>query len=140
VNTHVTGWIKTGEEAKATHFKEVHKLTGEPPPGTTDDQENVAKLPIWQRTSTLLKAKHVTPTGAAILPYATVSEKDLPRVPKWRAILKEINWEKHGFVRPFLANVIHWHHRSTNGRFNETIGRFERWGVKSVVGWYTWNS
>jgi hypothetical protein len=52
-----------------------------------------------------------------------------------KIILNEIDWHKHRVVTAFLRNVIFWHHRSTSGRFNDKLGRFERWGVDSVDGW-----
>lgn len=36
--------------------------------------------------------------------------------------------------------MLYWHQISTNGRFNEKLGRFERWGVKSVEGWSTYHT
>ena len=133
MNAHVN-FLKTGAEAKALVAKEQHKTTGVPPPGQADD---LSKLPVWQRTSTTLGAKFVYGTGAAVLPKVAgvppIGKKVLKAL---RAILKEIDWNKHGFVTAFLVDVIFWHHRSTNGRFNDKLGRFERWGVKSVEEWY----
>jgi hypothetical protein len=129
------GFLKTGTEAKALVAKEQHKTTGKPPPGQADNDETLSKLPVWQRTSTKLAAKCVSPTGGAILAYSDVAHKGLPYVEGWKKILKEIDWHKHGLVAGFLRDVIYWHHRSTNGRFNDKLGRFERWGVKSVAGW-----
>ena len=125
-------FLMTGEAAKAASAKERHKRTGKPPAGLVDD---VAKLPVWQRTSTTLGAKHVYPTGGAILAVCEVPDKDLPYVKDWRPSLKEIDWQKRGFVYQFLRNVIFWHHRSTSGRFNDALGRFERWGVWPAEEW-----
>ena len=135
MTTHDTKFLKTGAEAKALVAKEQHKTTGKPPPGQVDDVETLAKLPVWQRTSTTLAAKYVSPTGGAILAYSDVAHKGLPYVEGWKKILREIDWHKHGLVSGFLKDVIYWHHRSTNGRFNDKLGRFERWGVKSVAEW-----
>ncbi len=35
--------------------------------------------------------------------------------------------------------MIYWHHRSTYGRFDDKLGRFERWGVMSVKEWFDRN-
>jgi hypothetical protein len=127
-------FLKTGAEAKALVEKEQHKTAGKPPKGQSDTPETLTKLPVWQRTSTALAAEFVFGTGAAILPKTVeaplIVKKDL------KIILNEIDWHKHGFVTAFLRDVIFWHHRSTSGRFNDKLGRFERWGVKSAEEWY----
>ena len=117
MNAHNKSWIKTGDEAKADHFKEWHKLSGKPPPGQLDDDAALAKLKIWQRTSTTLAANYVSPTGAAILCKQAGASEDLPLVFGHRKILKEINWEKRGFAYHFLKDILYWHHFSTNRSF-----------------------
>jgi hypothetical protein len=134
MNAH-TKFLKTGAEAKALVAKEQHKTTGVPPLGQVDNDETVSKLPVWQRTSTTLAAKYVSFTGAAILAKSGVANKDLPRVHDWKKILKDIDWNKRGLVAGLLRDVIFWHHKSTSGRFNDEIGRFERWGMKSISDW-----
>lgn len=128
-------FLKTGAEAKALSAKELHKLTGKPPFGAVDDEATLAALPVWRRTSTTLAAKQVYPTHAAILENSTVLDAALPRVDGWKKILGEIEWNKHGFAARLLKQAIFWHHQSTSGRFNETLQRFERWGVKSAEEW-----
>ena len=135
MNDHNTGWLKTGIEAKALTAKELHKTTGKPPFGASDDEATLATLPVWQRTSTTLAAKQVYPTHGAVLEKSAIAFEDLPFVEGWKKHLREIEWNKHGFVSRFLRTVIYWHHRSTSGRFNDAIGRFERWGVKSAEEW-----
>ena len=130
-------WLKSGTEAKALWVAEKHKTFGAPPPGQVDNEETLATLPVWQRTSTVLGAKHVYPTGAAILMPSSVTEQELSRVHGWPKILKEIDWHKHGFVRAFLRTVLFWHHHSTSGRFNDALQRFERWGVNSLAAWHS---
>jgi hypothetical protein len=129
-------WLKTGAEAKGLVAKEQHNTTGVPPPGQVDSDETLSKLPVWQRTSTTLAAKYVSPTAAATLAKSNTPGKALPRVEDHKKIFKEIDWHKHGFVYHFLREVVFWHHQSTNGRFNDKLGRFERWGVKSVLEWF----
>jgi hypothetical protein len=136
MTVHNVKFLKTGAEAKALVEKEQHKTTGKPPKGQVDDVETLAKLPVWQRTSTTLAAKYVYRTGAAIMANSTVPGKALPYLKDTKKILKEIDWHKHGFVTALLRDVLFWHHQSTYGRFNDQLGRFERWGVKSVLQWY----
>jgi hypothetical protein len=131
MNASPKSWLKTGAKSSALLAKELHALTGKAPPGQVDTPEALAKLPVWRQWSTTLEAK-VYPTGAAILPHATHKfEFGKPQ----REILKAIEFHKHGFVRQFLKEVVFWHHRSTNGRFNDKLKRFERWGVRSVEEW-----
>ncbi len=132
MNAHITGWVKTSDDAKAALAFEEYKATGVAPPGMVDD---LAKLTVWQRTSTVLEPKSVSPTGAAILPKNSHKSKHLPRVDDWLQILDKIDWNKNGFVTFFLESVIHWHHQSTSGRFSDQLGRFERYGVQSVERW-----
>jgi hypothetical protein len=139
MTVHNVKFLMTGAKAKALIAKEDHRKTGVPPKGQSDTPETFAKLPVWQRKSTMLAAKSVSPTGGAILAYSNVSQDGLPLVQGWKKILKEMDWHKHGLVSGFLRDVIYWHHRSTNGRFNDKLGRFERWGVKSVAEW-NWGS
>src|SRR5690242_551000 len=100
MTVHNVKFLKTGAEAKALIEKEAYKKTGVPPTGQSDTPETLAKLPVWQRTSTTLAAKYVYGTGAAILPKTAevppIVKKDL------KIILNEIDWHKHGFVTAFL--------------------------------------
>jgi hypothetical protein len=132
---HNLNFLLAGDAAKAAIAKEEHKKTGKPPAGAGDTPESLAKLPIWFRYSTTLAAKDVSATGAAILNKREADYDDLPHVSDWKKFIKEIDWHKHGFVAAFLRDVLYWHQTSTNGRFNDKLGRFERWGVKSVEGW-----
>ena len=140
MNAHHKNWPKTGAEAKTLLAKEMHPITGKPSAAQVEAEQSL-DLPLWRLTSTMLAAKHVSPTGAASLTKAWLPggcylpNAALPYVDGWKNILEEIEFHKHGFVRKFLQDVIFWHHQSTNGRFNVTLGRFERWGVKSVAGW-----
>ncbi len=124
-------WLKTGAVSSALQAKVLHGITGKAPSGQIDTPETLAKLPVWQRRSTTLEA-NVFPTGVAIMPPATEPFKLDKRQ---REILKAIEFNKHGFVRQFLAEVVYWHHRSTNGRWNEKLERYERWGAQSVERW-----
>src|SRR5215472_10464625 len=105
MSIHNPKFLLTGDAAKAAAAKEEHKKTGKPPPGVTDTQEEWIKRPVWLRNTTLA-AKHVSPTGAAILEKREGDYKDLPRVPNWRKFLKEIDWHKHGFLAAFLRDVL----------------------------------
>ncbi|WP_332712654.1 hypothetical protein [Pelagibacterium mangrovi] len=102
-------------------------------PEETDEQ--LAALPVWQRTSTAANALEVSSTGAAILPKSPWGHDALPRVPGWQNILKAIGWDKTGFVADLLHDIEFQHHQSTNGRWNEDLQRWERWGVRSVNDW-----
>lgn len=106
----------------------------------TDDE--VAALPTWARTATTKAAISVSATGAALLPKCAVADSDLPRVEGWRKILREIgrahgDWTRgaQGRVADLLYDVAFLHHRSTSGRWNASLGRWERYGVRSVDGW-----
>jgi len=136
----VTVPVKTlsyGLDAKALVAAEDHKKTGKPPNGQVETNDTLAMLPVWQQLSTTLAAKSVWVTGAAQLEYGLIENDKFLRVPNWRKILKEIGWDKHGFVSRFLRELVYWHGRSTNGRFNDKLNRFARWGVKSTEQWRT---
>jgi hypothetical protein len=97
-------------------------------------------LTPWQRSSTTNVADDVNPrTNAAILPKAIVGDDHLPRAPGWRKILmaiaKESGCRDKAFVRDLLMDIEFQHHRSTNGRWNPAINRFERYAVRSVDDW-----
>lgn len=110
------------------------------PDGTIEPASDLEKLALWQRTSTTAFAIEVAATGAAILPKNIYAHDGLPRVDGWPKILKAIGWGKH---RTFIADLLHdiefQHHQSTNGRMNETLGRWERYGVRSVEDWRNGN-
>lgn len=91
----------------------------------------------WQISSTTPVALKVSDTGAAILPKSRGADSDLPRVPHWRKILREISQKEE--VAAFLYDVELQHHHSTNGRWNDTLERWERYGVRKVEGW-KWQS
>jgi hypothetical protein len=106
MTVHNVKFLMTGAKAKALIAKEDHRKTGVPPKGQSDTPETFAKLPVWQRTSTMLAAKSVSPTGGAILAYSNVSQDGLPLVQGWKKILKEMDWHKHGLVSGFLRDVL----------------------------------
>lgn len=135
VNAHPK-WLKSGPEAKALAGKELHALTGKAKEAQVA-AEHTLDMSEWRWRCTLLEAEHVYSTGAAILGTSPlhVGDKDMPYVKKWKANLREIDWHKKGFVTAFLRDVIFWSSQSTSGRYNPALGRFERWGVKSVEGW-----
>lgn len=138
MNAHNTGWLKTGAEAKALSAKELHKTTGVPPKGQVDTPETLAALPVWKRASTTLAAKHVYMCGAAVLDKQL--QEDAPVLQGFMFILKEMNWHKRGYVFRFLYDVLLWNLMSTSGRFDDALGRFERWGVKSVEAWASFHT
>jgi hypothetical protein len=97
-------------------------------------------LTAWQRTSTTNVADDVNPrTSAAILPKALIGDDHLPRVPGWRKVLakiaKDTGCRDRAFVRDLLIDIEFQHHRSTNGRWNSSLKRFERYAVRSVDDW-----
>lgn len=108
-------------------------------------EEELAALLIWQHSSTTKSTFDVSPTGAAVLPKSILEHDDLPRVPGWEKILQKIaaaNGDASHHTKVFfrrvhrlLYDVEFWHHQSTNGRWNDTVNRWERYGVKSVDGW-----
>lgn len=87
----------------------------------------------WQISSTTPLALHVSDTGAAILPKSLREDNALPRVSQWRKILREISQKEP--VAAFLYDVELQHHHSTNGRWNEALQRWERYGVRPVEDW-----
>lgn len=103
--------------------------------------EELAKLPVIYRWSTTKTAYTLSKSDHARLPKCPVADKDLPRVPKWRRHLTDI--ARHAVQSPkfaphgarFLRDVIFWHHQSTDGRWNETIKRWDRYGVRSLEDW-----
>ena len=125
-------FLKTGAESSALQAKVLHGITGKAPTGQADTPDTLAKLPVWQQRSTTLEA-NVFPTGVAIMPRATEPFKLDKRQ---REILRSINFRpKDRFIPEFLNEVVYWHSNSTNGRWNEKLGRFERWGAQSVKDW-----
>lgn len=95
-----------------------------------DNPDELAALPIWQWTSTTKTASHESDTGAAILPKSTVPDHVLERVSGWKTILRRLAPDKRGYGFRLLRDVVFQHHHSTNGRWNDALGRFERWGVR----------
>lgn len=98
------------------------------------------KLTVWQRTCTTNVADdHNHRTNAAILPKALVGDDDLPRASGWRNTLREIAKDTGSrdaaFVRDLLLDIEFQHHRSTNGRWNAKLERYERYAVRSVDDW-----
>jgi hypothetical protein len=87
----------------------------------------------WRISSTTPFALKVSDTGAAILPKALRKDSDLPRILQWRKIIREIG--RKGEVADFVYDVELQHHHSTNGRWNEALERWERYGVRPVDGW-----
>ncbi|WP_024587638.1 hypothetical protein [Aliihoeflea sp. 2WW] len=113
------------------------------PEGFAGTEEELSDLSLWARTATTKAATSVSPTGAAVLPKCVVADADLPRVENWRKILREIgrahgDWSARGTqgrVADLLYDVCFLHHRSTSGRWNANLSRWERFGVRSVEGW-----
>ncbi|MCB1522503.1 MAG: hypothetical protein KDJ23_00230 [Rhodoblastus sp.] len=98
--------------------------------------DDLLTLPIWQWTSTTKTASHESDTGAAILPKSPVPDDALDRVSGWKTILRRLAPDKRGYAFRLLRDVVFQHHHSTNGRWNDALGRFERWGVRpAYVGW-----
>jgi hypothetical protein len=97
--------------------------------------EELAKLPVIYRWSTTKNAYTLSKSDHARLPKCSIPDKDLPRVPKWRRYLMDI--ARHAMQMPkfaphgarFLRDVVFWHHQSTDGRWNEGIKRWDRYGV-----------
>lgn len=102
-----------------------------------ESDHELAKLPVWQRTSTTKHAQHESPTGAAVLPKSPFHDDVIPRVDGWQKILKAICKGRNPFAKSFLRDVAFQHHQSTNGRWNDALSRWERWGVRSVDEWRT---
>jgi hypothetical protein len=117
---------------KEAGIKAVEKWFVEP-------EEELAKLQVWQRTSTTKYAEHVSPTDAAILPKSLIYDYALPRVEDWQKIIKAIAKGRNPHVKSLLRDVAFQHHQSTNGRWSDALGRFERWGVRSVEEWRSCN-
>jgi hypothetical protein len=103
--------------------------------------EELAKLPEIYRWCTTKHAYTLTKTDHARLPKCPIPDKDLPRVPKWRRHLMDI--ARHAVQTPkfaphgarFLRDVIFWHHQSTDGRWNDKIKRWDRYGVRQLEDW-----
>lgn len=134
-------WLSTTSKVARAELKKslTDKLLAEnglDATGNPEPEAHLAKLPVWQRTSTTASAFEVTPTGAAILPKSVIGHDHLPRIDGWQKILKAIGWGKH---RKYVADLLHdiefQHHQSTNGRMNSSLGRWERYGVRSVDNW-----
>lgn len=134
-------WLSKSSPAARKNYKawlagKLFVENGLSPDGLGEPAAELEKLPVWQRTSTTAKAFEVTPTGAATLPNGLIGHDYLPRVDGWQKILKAIGWGKH---REYIANLLHdiefQHHQSTNGRMNVSLGRWERYGVRSVANW-----
>jgi hypothetical protein len=102
--------------------------------------EALMMLPAWYRWSTTKNAYALSPSEHARLPKAILADKDLPRVPKWKRhvndVARFVASKKFGtHAAAFLKDVIFWHHQSTDGRWNEKIGRWDRYGVRSLAEW-----
>jgi hypothetical protein len=103
--------------------------------------DELAKLPVIYRWSTTKNAYTLSKSDHARLPKCPVADKDLPRVPKWRRHLTDI--ARHVVQSPkfaphgarFLRDVIFWHHQSTDGRWNDKIKRWDRYGVRQLEDW-----
>lgn len=135
MNIHVKSWALRGEKAKAAIIHELYKATGVAPPGKSESPKDLAQLPVWQRTSTARYTREeVRPTGAAILFKNPTPRDELPFVHGWKGVIREIAGGKPQ-VACFLREVVVWHHYSTDGRFNEALGRFERWGAQTIEKW-----
>lgn len=106
-----------------------------------EPSEELAKLPVIYRWSTTRNTYKLTVTDHARLPKCPILDKDLPRVPKWRRYLMDI--ARHAVQSPkfaphgarFLRDVIFWHHQSTDGRWNDKIKRWDRYGVRLLEEW-----
>ncbi|QGM46647.1 hypothetical protein [Methylocystis heyeri] len=101
--------------------------------------EALEKLPLWLRTSTSKFYVHLSPTGAAKLLPSSHYDDDLPRVANYYEIIKElakyVGGRQRSFVVRFLRDVDFQYHQSTNGRWNDALGRWERYGVRPVEDW-----
>jgi hypothetical protein len=135
MTAHNPKWFKTGDDAKAALAFENYKATGELSQYVLAADPEYAELPWWRGFGLVIAPKHVSPTGAAILPKNTYPFSKSNFVKGWKEILAEINWNKHGVVSRHLIFVILWHHKSTDGRFNDKLGRFERWGAYPLSSW-----
>lgn len=126
-------YIKTGNDKEAAIAAADAKCLETP--------EQLATLPVIYRWSTTKNAYKLSESDHARLPKCPISDKDLPRVPKWRRHLNDIarflvqspKFAPHG--ARFLRDVIFWHHQSTDGRWNEEIKRWDRYGVRSLEDW-----
>ena len=134
-----TSWLnspKAKASLQASIAKDASKGLTAPDGSLGEPEEELAKLPVWQRTSTTRYCRGTFRTGAAILPKCPVADDELVRVNGWKTILKHIGKYVGGAsVWRILQNVEYWSHRSTDGRWNEQLGRWERWGVMSVEKW-----
>ena len=102
--------------------------------------DELMKLPVWYRWSTTKHAYFLNMTEHARLPKAPLADHELPRVAKWKRHLYDIGQLVAGRkfgprAAAFLRDVIFWHHQSTDGRWNDAIGRWDRYGVRSLAEW-----
>lgn len=136
------GWLKTSTERLSRDVRA--KLTVGITPKNAEahcmDTENPdPALTLWQRTATTICADGDTVTGAAILPKSFKGNADIPRVKGWRKVLQQIaistRCRDTGFVFDLLLDIEFQHHQSTNGRWNTSLKRYERFAVRSVEDW-----